>query len=76
MYMYVVYTRKWSSAHALGGVNGVALFITADEQFQLNWGFCFIVQALFPEGFPFHQFILILYDFRCYFYLKPVYILV
>jgi len=24
VYMYVVYIRKWSSAHALGGVRGVA----------------------------------------------------
>ena len=32
IYMYVVYDWKWSSAHALGGVNGVASFITTDEQ--------------------------------------------
>jgi len=34
VYMYVVYIWKWSSAHALGGVNGVASFITTDEQLQ------------------------------------------
>jgi len=33
VYIYVVYIWKWSSAHALGGVSGVALFITTDEQF-------------------------------------------
>jgi len=34
VYMYVVYIYKWSSAHALGGVRGVASFITTDEQLQ------------------------------------------
>jgi len=34
--MYVVYIKflKWSSAHALGGVSGVASFISTDEQLQ------------------------------------------
>jgi len=32
--MYVVYIWKKSTAHALGGVNGVASFITTDEQLQ------------------------------------------
>jgi len=32
VYMYVVYIWKWSSAHALVGVSGVASFITTDEQ--------------------------------------------
>jgi len=32
--VYVVYIWKWSSAHALGGVGGVASFITTDEQLQ------------------------------------------
>jgi len=34
VYMYVVYIWKWSSAHALGGVSGVAQFVTADEKLQ------------------------------------------
>jgi len=34
----------------------VASFITTDEQLQLNRGCCFLVQAMLPEGFPFHQF--------------------
>jgi len=35
-------------AHALGGVT--------DEHLQLNRVCCFPTQAVFPEGFPFHQF--------------------
>jgi len=54
--MYVVYIWKWSFAHALGGVSGVASFVTTDEQLQLNLGCCFLVQAMLPEGYPFHQF--------------------
>ena len=34
LYMYVVYIWKWSSAHVLGGVIGVASFINTDEQLQ------------------------------------------
>jgi len=56
VYMYVVYILKWSSAHALGGVSGVASIITTDERLQWNRGCCFLVQAMLPEGFPFHQF--------------------
>ena len=48
--------EKWSFAHARGGVSGVALFITTDEQLQKKGGCCFLVQAMLPEGFPFHQF--------------------
>ena len=40
----------------LGGVSGVASFITTDEQLQLNRGCCLLVHAMLPEGFPFHQF--------------------
>jgi len=54
--MYVVYIWKWSSAHTLGGVSGVAPFITSDEQLQLNRGYCFPVQAMLHESSPFHQF--------------------
>jgi len=34
----------------------VASFIITDEQLQLNRGCCFLVQAMLPGGFPFHQF--------------------
>jgi len=34
VYMYIVYIWIWSSAHAQGGVSGVASFITTDEQLQ------------------------------------------
>jgi len=57
VYMYNVYVWRWSSAHALGGVSGVASFITTDEQLQWNRGCCFLLQAMLPGGFPFHQFI-------------------
>ena len=32
--MFVVYIWEWSSTYALGGVSGVASFITTDEQLQ------------------------------------------
>jgi len=47
---------EMESAHALGGVSGVTSFITTNEQLQYNRGCCFLVQAMIPEGFPFHQF--------------------
>jgi len=59
VYMYVVYIWKWSSAHVLEGVSGVASFITTDEQLQLYRGCCFLVQAMLPEGFLFISFIYI-----------------
>ena len=49
---YQVGFRKYHIA------NGVASFITTDEQLQLNRGCRFLVQAMFHEGFPFHQFII------------------
>ena len=54
--LHAVYILKWNSAHALWGVSGVASFITTDEQLQLNRGCSLPMQAMFPEGFPFHQF--------------------
>jgi len=45
--------KNKSSAHALGGVSGVASFITTDKQLQQNRGVCFFVQAMLPEGFLF-----------------------
>ena len=47
------------SAHALGGVGGVASFITTDEMLQLNRGCCFPMQAFLPEVFSFQQFMFI-----------------
>jgi len=40
----------------LWGVSGVASFITTDERLQQNRGCYFLVHAMLPEGFPFHQF--------------------
>jgi len=54
--MYVFNIWKWSSAHAQGGVSGVASFITTDGQLQFNRDYCFLVQAMLQEGFPFHTF--------------------
>jgi len=34
MYMYVVYIWKWSSAHALGGVSGVAYLLPLMNSFN------------------------------------------
>jgi len=34
----------------------VASFITTDEHLQYIRGCCFLVQAMLPVGFPFHQF--------------------
>jgi len=61
-YMFDVYIWKLSSAHALGGVSGVELFISTDEQLHLNRGCCFLVQALLSEGVHFHQFNLTFYS--------------
>ena len=55
--LYVVYIWKWSSAHALGSVNGVAYFIVTDEQLQQNHGCYFPMHAMLHGGFPFHQLI-------------------
>jgi len=38
----------------------VASFIATDEQLQLNRGCCFLVQAILPDGYPFHQFSLLI----------------
>jgi len=62
--MFVVHIWKWSPANALGGVSGLASFITTDERLQLNRGCCFLVQAMLPGGFPFHQFCLLQKLFR------------
>ena len=32
VYIHFVYIQKWNFAHALGGVSGVASFISSDEQ--------------------------------------------
>ena len=45
-----VFIWKWSSGYALGGVSGVASFITTDEQLQENQGCC-------SWALPFLQFI-------------------
>jgi len=45
--------------YVIGGVSGVASFIATDKQLQWGRGCCFLVQAMLPEGFPFHQFILL-----------------
>ena len=37
-------------------LSGVASFITTDKQLQYNRDCCFLVQAMLPGGFPFHQF--------------------
>jgi len=50
--LFLVYIWKWSSAHALGGVSGVASFITTDEQLQKTEA-AVLVQAMLAEGFPF-----------------------
>jgi len=54
--LYVIYIGKYSSAHALGDVSGVASLISADEQLQQNRGCCLSMQTMLPEGFLFHQF--------------------
>jgi len=47
-----------SSAHALGGVSVVVFFIATDEQLQYSRGCYFPMQAMLPDGFPFHQLII------------------
>jgi len=53
----MLFTFEKSSSHALGGVRNMAYFIITDEQLQLNRGCFFLVQAMYPESFLFHQFI-------------------
>ena len=53
--LYFVYILKCSSAHALGGVSGVAFFYYHWWTTSINQGCCFPMQAMLPEGFPFYQ---------------------
>jgi len=53
VYKFVVYIWKWSSAHALGGVSGVASFITTDNSFNKTEAAVFSCRLCFMRAFSF-----------------------
>jgi len=57
--MYVVNTCKWSAAHALGVVSGVASFITTDERLQKTEAAVFSCRLCFLRAFPITSLILL-----------------
>jgi len=56
VYMYVVYIWKWSSAHAPGGSVVWHYSLLLMSGFNKTEADFFLVQAMLPEVFPFHQF--------------------